>query len=79
MSVNNTKTVYKCFEAQKACMTCKFIECNDVEIEEILQRGTCHKTNEKVDLENDCESWDFDENLFDDTFWIIKRKQEGER
>ena len=67
------KTVYKCFEVLKACDTCKFIELDDVAMGEISETGTCHKISTKVCLKNDCESWELDENLLDDAFWIIKR------
>ena len=76
MSANNTKTVYKCFEVQKSCETCKFIECDDVMLNEVCEAGTCNKTNEKVDLKSDCENWELDENLLDDAFWIINRKKD---
>lgn len=70
--MKNTKVVYKCFKVVKSCETCKFIECEDVMANEICESGTCSRIGEKVDLKSDCEKWDFDENLFDDTFWIVK-------
>ena len=73
MCINEAKTVYKCFEVIKSCETCRHLECDDVIPIEICNSGTCKKTKEKVLLNNDCIAWDFDEELFDDTFWLIRR------
>jgi len=47
-------------------------------INEVTTTGACRISSERVNLKDDCESWDFDEELLDDAFWILKPNITGE-
>lgn len=72
------KLVYKCFQVARNCETCKYFDLEEVKWNQVCDTGSCEVTGDEVSLSNDCESWDFDENLLDDTFWIIKPNITGE-
>ena len=76
--MNETKLVYKCFQVARNCETCKFIQCDDLMINEVTTTGTCEISSKRVNLKDDCASWDFDEELLDDAFWILKPNITGE-
>lgn len=72
--MNEQKIVYKCFKVVKSCETCRWFILDNSYFPSLHKDcGTCRvEESKKVKVSDDCEKWDFDENLFDDTFWIVK-------
>lgn len=72
--MKETKVVYKCFKVVKSCESCRWFILDDGYLSSSYKGcGTCRVgESKKVEASDDCDKWDFDENLFDDTFWIVK-------